>query len=49
LSGAYCRPQVTVDTFGERACARGTIGRIHAKRLMGLMLAHALKLRKFGA
>lgn len=49
LSGAYCRPQVTLDTFGERACARGTIGRVYSKHLMALMLAHALKLRKFGA
>lgn len=38
-----------IDKFGERACARGSFGRIPAKTLMPLMLAHGLRLTKFGA
>ena len=35
--------------FGERVCARGGLGTIHAKSLMALLLAHAGRLNKFGA
>lgn len=38
-----------VDTFGERACARGELGTFEAKHLMTLALAHAGRLTKFGA
>ncbi len=38
-----------IDQFGERPCARGSFGRIPAKSLMPLMLAHGLRLTKFGA
>jgi 2,3-bisphosphoglycerate-independent phosphoglycerate mutase len=38
-----------VDAFAERACAKGYLGRFRAISAMPLMLAHALKLEKFGA
>ncbi|MCL2147021.1 MAG: 2,3-bisphosphoglycerate-independent phosphoglycerate mutase [Synergistaceae bacterium] len=36
-------------TFGENECRFGTIGHISGYKLIGLMLAHAEKLNKFGA
>jgi 2,3-bisphosphoglycerate-independent phosphoglycerate mutase len=38
-----------VTAFGERACAKGGLGRFRSLSAMPLMLAHALKLEKFGA
>jgi 2,3-bisphosphoglycerate-independent phosphoglycerate mutase len=38
-----------VRTFTERACARGLLGRFRSIHAMPLMLAHALKLEKYGA
>jgi 2,3-bisphosphoglycerate-independent phosphoglycerate mutase len=38
-----------VAAFTERACAKGLLGRFRAIHAMPLMLAHALKLKKFGA
>jgi 2,3-bisphosphoglycerate-independent phosphoglycerate mutase len=38
-----------VDTFGESACLRGSLGTVRAVDLMPLMLAHAGRLAKFGA
>jgi 2,3-bisphosphoglycerate-independent phosphoglycerate mutase len=38
-----------VNTFGESACLRGSLGRVRAVDLMPLMLAHAGRLAKFGA
>jgi len=38
-----------VAAFTERACAKGMLGRFRAISAMPLMLAHALKLQKFGA
>jgi 2,3-bisphosphoglycerate-independent phosphoglycerate mutase len=35
--------------FTETVCARGALGHIESKHLMGLLLAHALRLQKFGA
>jgi 2,3-bisphosphoglycerate-independent phosphoglycerate mutase len=35
--------------FGERSCARGTLGRFPAVYLMPLLLSHAGKLAKYGA
>jgi len=35
--------------FTETVCARGALGHIESKYLMGLLLAHALRLEKFGA
>ncbi len=36
-------------TFDEFECARGTLGTFYAVDAMGLILAHALRLEKFGA
>lgn len=38
-----------VDRFDERSCVLGGLGRIPATSIMPLMLANALKLKKFGA
>jgi len=38
-----------VDSFGETAFITGGLGRVHSTDLMPLMLAHAGRLRKFGA
>ena len=38
-----------VEIFTERACAGGILGRFLSMRAMPLMLAHALKLIKYGA
>ncbi len=37
------------QSFGERECQRGGLGQFEAKYLMGLALAHAGRLEKFGA
>ncbi len=49
LVAPYVRPSDAREEFGERACGRGTIGRIESVRLMNLLLANSLKLKKFGA
>jgi len=49
LASPYVRPSDTCEEFGERACGRGTIGRIDSVKLMNLLLANSLKLKKFGA
>lgn len=36
-------------TFHERNCSQGSIGTIYSKQLISLVLAHALKLDKYGA
>ena len=38
-----------VPVFTERACAKGYLGRFRSISAMPLMLAHALKLQKYGA
>lgn len=39
----------TSEGFGERECVAGAAGRIPGKDLLGLMLAHAGRLEKYGA
>jgi len=48
LHSEWCRTD-DVAEFGERACARGSLGRFPLCQAMPLALAHALKLTKFGA
>lgn len=38
-----------VTVFGERHCLRGGLGQIPARELMALVLAHAGRLRRYGA
>ncbi|MBN2537474.1 phosphoglycerate mutase, partial [candidate division WOR-3 bacterium] len=49
LYSPWVRPQVSIEEFGERACIRGNLGMFEARHAMSLMLAHAGRLRKFGA
>jgi len=49
LVSQYVRPSDVREDFGERACASGTFGRLDSVKLMNLLLAHSLKLKKFGA
>jgi 2,3-bisphosphoglycerate-independent phosphoglycerate mutase len=37
------------ESFGETACAQGSLGRIVSVDILPLVLAHAERLRKFGA
>lgn len=48
LASKTCRPDRVVK-FGENECVFGGIGRMPTVYLMGLALAHALRLEKFGA
>jgi 2,3-bisphosphoglycerate-independent phosphoglycerate mutase len=48
LVSSTCRRDGSA-AFTETACARGALGNIESKYLMGLLLAHALRLEKFGA
>lgn len=48
LASKTCRPD-RVEKFGENECVFGGIGRMPTVYLMGLALAHALRLEKFGA
>jgi len=48
LSSRYCRPDGIAE-FGERACARGSLGVFPATDELPLALAYALRLNKYGA
>ena len=48
LSSRWCRPD-GVSEFSESACLLGGLGRFPATQIMPLVMAHALKLHKFGA
>lgn len=48
LKAASCRRD-PVQTFGESACIGGGLGQMLTKDLMPVMLAHAGRLRKYGA
>ena len=39
----------TVEGFGERTCAGGSLGVFPAEEIMGYLMGHALKLNRFGA
>jgi len=47
ISSPYVFPEG--DRFTERNCARGSLGTMPAQNVMMLLLAHALKLQKYGA
>jgi 2,3-bisphosphoglycerate-independent phosphoglycerate mutase len=44
----YARPDGIAE-FGERACARGSLGTLPATNIMPLALANAMRLTKYGA
>ncbi len=48
LAARYAAPDA-VERFTERACAAGSLGTLAAHELMPLVLAHALRLGKYGA
>ena len=48
LHSSTCRTD-RVERFGETACITGGLGRMPTVHLMGLALAHARRLEKFGA
>ncbi|MCY3985463.1 MAG: 2,3-bisphosphoglycerate-independent phosphoglycerate mutase [Candidatus Dadabacteria bacterium] len=48
ISSAFCRGGV-VEGFSESCCLSGDLGIIEATEIMPLLLAHAGRLRKFGA
>jgi 2,3-bisphosphoglycerate-independent phosphoglycerate mutase len=47
-ASATVRPD-EVTSFGERPCMRGGLGQLAAKELMSVVLAHAHRLKKYGA
>jgi 2,3-bisphosphoglycerate-independent phosphoglycerate mutase len=47
LHSEYTLP--TAESFGERACAGGSLGAFPAEEIMGLLMGHALKLNRYGA
>ena len=47
LSSPYTLP--TATSFGERACAGGSLGVFPAEEIMGFLMGHALKLNRYGA
>jgi 2,3-bisphosphoglycerate-independent phosphoglycerate mutase len=47
VSSPYSLP--TAKSFGERACAGGSLGAFPAEEIMGLLMGHALKLNRYGA
>ena len=48
LIAQYALPDA-VERFSERACVAGSLGTLPAHDLMPLILAHALRLTKYGA
>lgn len=49
IHSRWCIPDPKVEGFGERSCAKGTLGKIPAKFLMSLLLAHAERLERYQA
>lgn len=48
LSSQWCRPD-SVNSFAEKECIKGGLGRIPSLNIMPLALANALRLKKYGA
>ncbi len=48
LYSRFCRAD-NIAEYGERACARGGLGRLSSKDIMPIALANAQRLTKFGA
>lgn len=48
LYSPYCRADGIAE-YGERACARGSLGRLRSKELLPIALANAMRLSKYGA
>lgn len=48
LYSKYCRPD-GVKEFSERGCAQGELGRFRAVDLMPMIMANALRFKRFGA
>ena len=44
----YVLPDL-IETFGERACARGSLGIFPATHILPLALANARRISKYGA
>lgn len=49
LYSKYVRPEGEPVKFGERACARGSLGILPAKHILPLALANAGRIAKYGA
>src|SRR5690606_12331449 len=47
LFSKFCRPD-DIPIFGERMCAKGSLGQINAKHIMPLALANAGRVAKYG-
>ncbi|MCX8126391.1 MAG: 2,3-bisphosphoglycerate-independent phosphoglycerate mutase, partial [Dehalococcoidia bacterium] len=48
ISSQWCRPS-RISKFGETACATGNLGIIKALDIMPIIMAHGLRLTKYGA
>jgi 2,3-bisphosphoglycerate-independent phosphoglycerate mutase len=49
LHSPWVIPDSDASGFSERACQKGSLGRLRAVHVMGLMLAHGRRLKKFSA
>jgi 2,3-bisphosphoglycerate-independent phosphoglycerate mutase len=49
LHSRFARHTSCAEGFSELACGRGDLGIFYSRQLMGLLLAHAGRLAKFGA
>src|SRR5690606_22243645 len=49
IASQWSRWENDCEGFGERACSGGQLGRVWAMDLLPLLMAHAGRLKKFGA